>query len=348
MTARDLPMLHQWFDAAHARRWCGSGRSLDDVSAQYRAYIDGTVPVYAFVVSANGRSVGLACWARLKDLDDRARVDEVDVVSTAGAAVLIGDPDAVGRGLGPLIIESFLNQFVFADPQVSACVVDPEPDNSIAIRAYEKVGFRFVRAIPGQSGARAVYLMLLQRDQRANAPADEFYIRPGHESELGVAVDIDDDACTLFVEHDPRFDISLPDDHPFVVAERSRWADAACRGRLLFACAPSSEPVGFAALGYVDGQPYLEQLSVRRAWAQRRIGRGLFERARRWSVTGGQLWLTTYASVPWNAPWYERLGFTRTDAAICGPELLARFEHERVALPDVDQRVAMVYRHEAE
>jgi len=174
---------------------------------------------------------------------------------------------------------------------------------------------------------------------------DEFPIRPGHENELALALDIDDDACVMFVDFDPRFDLSLPDDHPFVVAERSRWADAARLGRLLFACTPSAEPVGFVALGYVDGQPIVEQLSVRRAWTRRRIGRALLDRARRWSTGSGQLWLTTYASVPWNGPWYERMGFTRADPATCGPELLARFEHERDALPAADQRVAMVYRH---
>jgi hypothetical protein len=96
------------------------------------------------------------------------------------------------------------------------------------------------------------------------------YLRPAREAEIAVAVAIDDDACEAFAALDPRFDVDLPDDHPFVLSEIERWREAAARGRALFACTASGDPVGLVVLDRVGGRPYLEQVSVRRAWTARR------------------------------------------------------------------------------
>lgn len=346
----DLPLLARWFNASHARRWFGNGRSADDIAAEYVPVIDGAVPIRAFVVVVGRRPVGMVEWVRMGDFPDFQRAYGVEDPNTANCDVLVGEPDLVGRGFGPRMVRAFLERVVFADPRVSACVIDPEPDNAIAIRAYEKVGFGFLRALPDDGEGNPVYLMGLGRDELTGTVAapvgpERFFLRPGREHELAVAVAIDDDAWTLLVDRDARFALDLADDHPFVVAETARWGEALRDGRLVFACSPAGEPVGFAALGVVDGHPHLHQLSVRPAWARRGIGRALLERAQHWSVRPGELWLTTYASVPWNAPWYERQGFVRTSPVDCGPQLRATLHDECVVLPSIDERVAMVYRH---
>jgi GNAT superfamily N-acetyltransferase len=114
----------------------------------------------------------------------------------------------------------------------------------------------------------------------------------------------------------------------------------------MLACTETGEPVGFASLDVADGRPYLDQLSVRRAWRRQGIGRTLIEHALAWSAGAGELWLTTYdARVPWNQPMYERHGFVRVDETNCGPDLQARLADERAVLPAPEGRVAMVYRH---
>ncbi|WP_221351139.1 GNAT family N-acetyltransferase [Streptomyces beigongshangae] len=61
----------------------------------------------------------------------------------------------------------------------------------------------------------------------------------------------------------------------------------------------------------VDGAFHIEQVSVHPDAAHRGVGRTLItyaaERARGQGLTG--LSLTTFAEVPWNAPYYKRLGF---------------------------------------
>jgi GNAT superfamily N-acetyltransferase len=168
-------------------------------------------------------------------------------------------------------------------------------------------------------------------------------IRPARPEEIDALVAIDDDACTLDAEAGlvMAFDAS----HPFVVGERTRWVTAIA-GRLLeVAEAPDGALIGFAARGIVDGEPYLDQLSVRRAWMRRGIGTTLLRRALAWAAadSSSRLWLTTWAHVPWNAPFYARHGFVAHPEAACGPELRAILRRQREVLPDPDRRIAMVH-----
>lgn len=95
----------------------------------------------------------------------------------------------------------------------------------------------------------------------------------------------------------------------------------------------------------MDGHPFLDQVSVLRSAMRHGIGRMLVEHALKWSARQGELWLTTYDHVPWNGPWYERLGFRRMPEAEHGPELRRTFEAERAALPAPEHRIAMRYVH---
>jgi GNAT superfamily N-acetyltransferase len=60
---------------------------------------------------------------------------------------------------------------------------------------------------------------------------------------------------------------------------------------------------------WVDGCLHLEQVSVHPDQARQGIGRQLIEHVAAWA--GTPVTLTTFADVPWNAPYYERLGFRR-------------------------------------
>ena len=167
-------------------------------------------------------------------------------------------------------------------------------------------------------------------------------IRPARPDELATLIAIDDDAGTLAAEWGLAVDVDPS--HPFVLAERARWLAAIARGLLEVAQAPDATLVGFAARGFVDDEPYLDQLSVRRGWMRRGIGTTLLGRAVAWAAAdpSGRLWLTTWAHVPWNAPFYRRHGFVPHPEAACGPELRATLRDQRGALPDADRRIAMV------
>ena len=177
-------------------------------------------------------------------------------------------------------------------------------------------------------------------------------LRPAAPSELHLLARIDDDAAALYEE--AGLDLSGAPLHRFAEAERARWARAAQRGLAELAVDDQNEALGFIVLGYLDGLPYLDQISVARKWMRRGVGRALLARAIAWSESAGEskragprasktaLWLTTYAHLPWNAPMYERAGFRRVDESRCGPELQQTLREQRAALPDPSQRIAMV------
>lgn len=61
----------------------------------------------------------------------------------------------------------------------------------------------------------------------------------------------------------------------------------------------------------VDGCVHIEQVSVRPDHGRRGVGRALLDYAatRARSEGAPALTLTTFAEVPWNAPYYRRCGF---------------------------------------
>jgi GNAT superfamily N-acetyltransferase len=67
--------------------------------------------------------------------------------------------------------------------------------------------------------------------------------------------------------------------------------------------------VAYLIADRVDGCLHIEQVSVHADHAGHGIGRRLVEHVA--SEAGTPLTLTTFADVPWNAPYYERLGFRR-------------------------------------
>ena len=88
---------------------------------------------------------------------------------------------------------------------------------------------------------------------------------------------------------------------------------AACRaeGRLWVITGADDRPAGFVITDMVDGCVHVEQLSVDPGNARRGLGRALLEHTAEQATAAGvpALTLTTFADVPWNAPYYVRCGF---------------------------------------
>ncbi|WP_329269223.1 GNAT family N-acetyltransferase [Streptomyces sp. NBC_01451] len=95
-------------------------------------------------------------------------------------------------------------------------------------------------------------------------------------------------------------------------------------GRAWVAAATGEDrPLAYLIAEPVDGALHIEQVSVHPDFAHRRIGRALLayadDRAQEEGLT--HLTLTTFTEVPWNAPYYARLGFRALDEAELTPGL---------------------------
>jgi GNAT superfamily N-acetyltransferase len=136
--------------------------------------------------------------------------------------------------------------------------------------------------------------------------------------------------------------IDLPPHHPFIVTERARWGASLRAGDVFFADEAGIGPVGVAVLGRMDGEPYLDQISVRLEYVERGVGSALLQSAVSWAAPRGRgLWLNTYGHLSWNRPFYERRGFALVDERSWNPEMRAVVAEQRATLPCPEQRVVM-------
>ena len=170
---------------------------------------------------------------------------------------------------------------------------------------------------------------------------EELSLRIAKSDDLQILVAIDDEASELYAKAGLKFEFEK--DHPFVVAEKLRWANAIEKGLAHVAVNNKDTPIAFSTLSYVDGEPYLDQIAVLLSYMRCGVGASLLNHAISWS-SGRPLWLTTYAHLPWNRPYYERHGFVTINEGECGAELCAVLQEQRAALPEPDQRIAMVRR----
>ncbi len=126
--------------------------------------------------------------------------------------------------------------------------------------------------------------------------------------------------------------LSVPELEAFRADGRA-WVVADCEDR----------PVAYLLSAIVDGSAHIEQVSVSPAHARQGVGARLIEHLAQQALAEGRpvLTLTTFRDVPWNAPYYRRLGFATVDAADQGPELTALVAHEAASIPGDAPRVAM-------
>ncbi|TBR38466.1 N-acetyltransferase [Marinomonas agarivorans] len=165
------------------------------------------------------------------------------------------------------------------------------------------------------------------------------HLRQAYPDELQALISIDDNASQLYAE--AGLVIEFESDHPFVVDESVRWAEAIQKGLAYVVTNEYDTPIGFMTLDFVDQVPYLDQLAVHPDYMRQGVGSRLLDFAIAWSDKK-PLWLTTYSHIAWNKPYYEKHGFTAVPEEGCGPQLRDILNKQRAALPAPEQRIAMV------
>lgn len=159
----DLPLLHAWLNRPFVAEWWGGPTSMEEVEQEYGEYLDGVEPIRVYLASIGETPMGHLQWMRYRDYPAYARVLGVDDPDAANCDVLIGEEKFLHRGLGGPLVRQFVREVIFADPTVTRCFIDPDARNAIAIRAYEKAGFRFVRRIEDDGEGHPVHLMEMTR-----------------------------------------------------------------------------------------------------------------------------------------------------------------------------------------
>ena len=130
ITPDDLPDLMRWLKDPDVMAFYGLPPA--NLAEARQIYLEPSgLPAWRFIVEDRGRPIG----------EMQYYYSYTDATWSAGIDIFIGEPDARDRGRGTEAIRTVL-QYLFETKGVSRVVIDPEPSNRRAIRAYEKAGFR--------------------------------------------------------------------------------------------------------------------------------------------------------------------------------------------------------------
>lgn len=159
----DLPLLHRWLNLPHVKQWWGDADAgYAEVVAHYTPRLEGDEPVHSFLIHCDGVPVGFIQTYLIRDFSEYG-LDLPPEEHIAGVDLFIGEPAYLNRGIGSRALRQFLDEIVFGELQSQKCMIDPEPANVRAIRAYERAGFRYVRTIQRPHEAKPSYIMRVDR-----------------------------------------------------------------------------------------------------------------------------------------------------------------------------------------
>ncbi|TDF84185.1 GNAT family N-acetyltransferase [Pseudomonas sp. H9] len=147
-----------------------------------------------------------------------------------------------------------------------------------------------------------------------------FTIRPAHNDDADLLPEVERSAAQAFLQSEVLHWIASQD----VLSVAQHRAFIAGSGTWVLVDA-DNRPQGFLCGQACGDDWHIVELSVAQAAQGQGHGRRLITTASTWARANGftGLTLTTFTCVPWNAPFYTRLGFERLDPQLCS-EFLQR------------------------
>lgn len=165
VTPADLGLILRWYREPHVLEWYSfdEPQTLAGIEAKFANIFSGEDAVYAYFMLIDEIAIGYIQAYWIGDEDEYAQALQMDPRSV-GVDLFIGEPEYVHKGLGSVILTDFVRQIVFDKMGAEYCVIGPEVGNRIAIRAYEKAGFRFLKTVDVPGERAPEYLMICEPD----------------------------------------------------------------------------------------------------------------------------------------------------------------------------------------
>jgi ribosomal protein S18 acetylase RimI-like enzyme len=166
---------------------------------------------------------------------------------------------------------------------------------------------------------------------------DGYQIRPARRCDIHRLPQIERDAARRFAIFDMSELVYGPS-LPLELLEQRQTC-----GQLWVALDRNKKAVGFAVASILDGHGHLDELDVLVRHGRRGLGTRLVKAVCRWAYRAKLrgVTLSTLRTVPWNAPFYSRLGFEVVPETELSEDLVRLRQLEALAGLQVTQRVIM-------
>jgi len=154
-----FPLLLHWLETSHVKAWWDQDVKWTPelIKERFGSYVHGfkrlklkdrviEKPMHAFIVCLDNKEIGYIQYYNAYDFPPEEGYEMENLpINLAAVDVFIGDPGSISRGIGPLLLDTFLKEHVFNE--FDAVFVDPDTVNTQAIRAYEKAGFKKIKTV---------------------------------------------------------------------------------------------------------------------------------------------------------------------------------------------------------
>lgn len=143
----DLTLLLKWLKTAHVKAFWDPETEWTKalVLEKYGTYVKGyklengiEKKISAFIIQVDDHSVGYIQAYNAYDFQRSMPLEDLPS-SLAALDFLIGEPSYLKKGIGTLAIKSFLE--IFLKKNYKYVFVDPNIQNTAAIKTYQKAGF---------------------------------------------------------------------------------------------------------------------------------------------------------------------------------------------------------------
>ena len=211
--------------------------------------------------------------------------------------MLFISPHSRGQGIGRRLVEYAVSAF-------DAKEVDVNEQNPLAVEFYEYVGFKKVSRSEVDGQGNPFPILHMEREPGVKIPTG-YTIRHAEPEHVPLLNAIELAAAGMFPPG------SIPEHVRLERVPLSLLTKAREENRLWVALDRFEEPVGYALLQVSDGIALLAQLDVNPIHGRKGLGAAMVRRVIKAVQKEGlaELYLTSFSDVPWNAPFYSKLGF---------------------------------------
>jgi GNAT superfamily N-acetyltransferase len=177
----------------------------------------------------------------------------------------------------------------------------------------------------------------LVQESENHQSTPEFYIRKARSTDIPLLEHVERSAAEVFRTVDLGFLLDGPTVDPY------HLSSMAVSNHLWVAVNKWDQPIGFLGGETLEGNFHVVEISVSQDFQNRGIGKSLMKAMVEQVTQEGYraITLTTYRDLPWNGPWYAKMGFVEVKAMEMGQTYLGILDHEAQNGLQIERRCVM-------